>query len=233
MGDIMFRILKLMKEKGMDQKTFAKAIGIRPQAITEWKNGTTSSYTKYIDRIAEVLDTTVNYLRYGDFELVTHCSEVPPQESLLKLFDEGKERAILSVQQLHDYVAESPDLIQKANDPSCYMTITLTIHDGLEGAAHKTINIANSELSEDEQLLLSFFRHMSSNNRKLLIQNITNITNGNLQDDNKTSTIQDDVLTEAEHSLALAYRAASEDDRAVVDAALRKYKPNTSEKKAM
>lgn len=45
--------------------------------------------------------------------------------------------------------------------------------------------------------------------------------------------VKDDGLTEEERFLVLAYRAASEDDRAVVDAALRKYKPNTSEKKAM
>lgn len=46
-------------------------------------------------------------------------------------------------------------------------------------------------------------------------------------------TVKDDWLTEEERLLVLAYRAASEDDRAVVDAALRKYKPTTSKKKAM
>jgi hypothetical protein len=33
----------------------------------------------------------------------------------------------------------------------------------------------------------------------------------------------DDGLTDREHAVALAYRAASEDDRIIVDAALKKY----------
>lgn len=51
--------------------------------------------------------------------------------------------------------------------------------------------------------------------------------------DKKGPTVKDDGLTEEERLLVLAYRAASEDDRAVVDAALRKYKPSAAEKKVM
>lgn len=54
-----------------------------------------------------------------------------------------------------------------------------------------------------------------------------------LTGEKKEPTVQDDGFTEEERLLVLAYRAASEDDRAVVDAALRKYKPTASEKKAM
>lgn len=39
----------------------------------------------------------------------------------------------------------------------------------------------------------------------------------------KTAAQPDDGLTEREHEIALAYRVASADDRAVVDAALKKY----------
>ena len=60
------RILDKMKEKGLDQKTFAKEIGVRAPAITEWKKGTSSSYTKFLPQIAQVLDTSVEYLMTGE-----------------------------------------------------------------------------------------------------------------------------------------------------------------------
>ena len=59
------RILSLMKEKGYDQKTFAEQLGIRAQIITDWKKGTTTSYTRYIQRIAELLGVSADYLLTG------------------------------------------------------------------------------------------------------------------------------------------------------------------------
>ena len=54
-----------------------------------------------------------------------------------------------------------------------------------------------------------------------------------LTGEKKEPTVKDDGLTEEERLLVLAYRVASEDDRAVVDAALRKYQPHAVEKKVM
>lgn len=51
--------------------------------------------------------------------------------------------------------------------------------------------------------------------------------------DKKEPIVKDDGLSKTEWDLVLAYRAASEDDRAVVDAALRKYLPRVTEKKVM
>lgn len=59
------RILSLMKENGYDQKTFAEQLGIRAQIITDWKKGTTTSYTRYIQRIAELLGVSADYLLTG------------------------------------------------------------------------------------------------------------------------------------------------------------------------
>lgn len=59
------RIIQRMKEIGLDQKTFAEKIEIRPQAVTEWKQGISSSYSKRIVEIAAALDTTVEYLLTG------------------------------------------------------------------------------------------------------------------------------------------------------------------------
>lgn len=65
MEDAVSRILSAMKDRGLDQKTFAHQLGIRPQAITEWKKGVTTSYTRYLPQIADLLGTSVDYLLTG------------------------------------------------------------------------------------------------------------------------------------------------------------------------
>lgn len=59
------RILEAISLMGIDQKSFAQMIGVRPQAITDWKNGKTVSYKRYIEKIAEALGTTTEYLLTG------------------------------------------------------------------------------------------------------------------------------------------------------------------------
>lgn len=64
-GDILGtfdRIQKLLVDRDIEQQDFAKAIGVRKQAISEWKNGITKSYTKYIDKIADFFGVSVDYL---------------------------------------------------------------------------------------------------------------------------------------------------------------------------
>lgn len=60
--EIIDRIFSLLQEKNIEQKDFAEAVGVRKQAITEWKNGTTKSYMRYLDKIAEYFDVPVSYL---------------------------------------------------------------------------------------------------------------------------------------------------------------------------
>lgn len=68
MDDIVIRILQQSKAVGISQKNLAEKIGIRPQAITEWKIGTTTSYTKYLPQIADVLNVSIDYLMTGEKE---------------------------------------------------------------------------------------------------------------------------------------------------------------------
>lgn len=65
MDDVVSRILAEAKKKGYDQKTFAENLKIRPQIITDWKKGTTTSYTRYISAISELLGVSVDYLLTG------------------------------------------------------------------------------------------------------------------------------------------------------------------------
>ena len=56
------KILSLLTEKGIQQKTFAENIGVTKHTITEWKNGRSKSYMKYIDKIADFFDVSADYL---------------------------------------------------------------------------------------------------------------------------------------------------------------------------
>ena len=52
------RILNLLKTKGIKDKD----IGIYSSALSEWKSGKSVSYKKHIDKIAEYLGVSVDYL---------------------------------------------------------------------------------------------------------------------------------------------------------------------------
>ena len=92
MDAVVNRILECAKSKGLDQKALAQRIGIRQQAITEWKKGITSSYTKYIQQLADVLETTADYLLTGeqitaeqrlDSALAEELATATPEEVML------------------------------------------------------------------------------------------------------------------------------------------------------
>lgn len=56
------RILNLLKTKGIKDKDFVSSIGIYSSALSEWKSGKSVSYKKHIDKIAEYLGVSVDYL---------------------------------------------------------------------------------------------------------------------------------------------------------------------------
>ena len=56
------KILSLLTEKKKKKKTFAENIGVTKHTITDWKNGRSKSYMKYIDKIADFFDVSADYL---------------------------------------------------------------------------------------------------------------------------------------------------------------------------
>lgn len=56
------KIIKLLEEKGKTQKDLTDYLGISKNTFTNWKNGLSSSYTKYINKISEYLGVTTDYL---------------------------------------------------------------------------------------------------------------------------------------------------------------------------
>ena len=56
------RIFDLLQKRNIEQKKFAEYLNIRQAAISEWKSGQSKSYNKYIDKIADYFDVSVDYL---------------------------------------------------------------------------------------------------------------------------------------------------------------------------
>jgi len=59
------RIIALLDERKIEYKDFAESIGVKPQKVSEWKNGTTKSYRKYLPIICNTLGVTIDYILNG------------------------------------------------------------------------------------------------------------------------------------------------------------------------
>lgn len=64
--DTVDRIIELSKEQKITQQVIAAAIGVKEDTVSNWFRRKAASYTKYIPQIAEVLDTTTEYLLTGE-----------------------------------------------------------------------------------------------------------------------------------------------------------------------
>lgn len=60
--EILEKISKLLKKQGKKQKDLTDFLGLSGQAVTNWKNGNSNSYKKYLPQIAEFLGVGVDYL---------------------------------------------------------------------------------------------------------------------------------------------------------------------------
>lgn len=56
------RIEKYIKINGWSNSEFARRLGLTSGTVTEWTSGRNSSYLKHIDKIAEVLNISREYL---------------------------------------------------------------------------------------------------------------------------------------------------------------------------
>lgn len=59
------RISELRKSKNISQGQLADAVGISRQAISKWENDLTSPDTIHLIKLADALDTEVEYLATG------------------------------------------------------------------------------------------------------------------------------------------------------------------------
>lgn len=91
--DTLNKILALLEQRNIEQQEFAKAIGVRKQAISEWKKGTTKSYMKYIDKIADFLGVSTDYL-LGTTEITLGEKQAKIIELTSQLTEEEQEEVI-------------------------------------------------------------------------------------------------------------------------------------------
>lgn len=59
---VLQRILECIGNKHGEAKKLALYLGIHPNVITNWKNGTNKSYKKHINQIADYFGVSVSYL---------------------------------------------------------------------------------------------------------------------------------------------------------------------------
>lgn len=69
------KIILLLKEQGKKQIELCEYIGVKKNAFTSWKAGVNHSYKKHIDKIAEFLGVSTDYL------LGTQKQESPAADS--------------------------------------------------------------------------------------------------------------------------------------------------------
>ena len=62
MDDTVKKILSCMKMRNITDKQLTKDIGVNKSAVTDWKTGKTKSYKKHIDKIADYLGVSSDYL---------------------------------------------------------------------------------------------------------------------------------------------------------------------------
>ena len=62
MDEMLLRILDCIGPKHGAIKDLANYLNVSPNVITNWKNGSSRSYRKYVHQIAEYFDVSVDYL---------------------------------------------------------------------------------------------------------------------------------------------------------------------------
>lgn len=65
MDEMLTRIFKCIGAKRGAQKKLAEYLGIHPNVITNWKNGSNKSYRGYVNEIAEYFGVSADYLLTG------------------------------------------------------------------------------------------------------------------------------------------------------------------------
>ncbi|WP_298016715.1 LexA family transcriptional regulator [uncultured Dysosmobacter sp.] len=64
--DTVDRIFALLDKTDMEQQAFAAAVGVSDDTASNWRRRKSASYSKYLAQIAEVLNTTTEYLLTGN-----------------------------------------------------------------------------------------------------------------------------------------------------------------------
>ena len=75
--DTVDRIFDLLDKTGMEQREFAALVGVSDDTASDWRRRRSGSYAKKIAKIAEVLNTTPEYLLTGQTTVVDTIADDP------------------------------------------------------------------------------------------------------------------------------------------------------------
>ena len=114
--DAVDRIFELLDETDMEQQAFAAAVGVSDDTASNWRRRKSASYAKYLTQIADVLDTTTEYLLTGEgpkkrgARPVVSDSDTVSEASLKAAFFEGGED--LTQEEMDELWEDAKDYIQ-------------------------------------------------------------------------------------------------------------------------
>lgn len=105
------RLFALVDSKFPEQKDFAAQLEITPSIVSEWRRGKSESFTKqkYIGKIAEILNTTTEYILTGKEEKSPAPEGAGLTQEFARIFDQ------LSPQAQNEIIAEM--LKRKRQEP--------------------------------------------------------------------------------------------------------------------
>ena len=94
--DTVDRIFEILDRLPMEQREFAKLVGVSDDTASDWRRRRSASYTKRLAKISEVLGTSVEYLLTGEKKEPT-----PAPDFLIKfnsLTPEGQKEVIAFIE---------------------------------------------------------------------------------------------------------------------------------------
>lgn len=170
------RIFSLLEKKGIEQKEFARLIGTSDKTVSAWKMGRAKSYTKYLSQIAEILETTVDYLVNGNSDILITRHDLPPQGSLTELLDAGESAIhIMFVNAKEFILGGSESLISRLNSPTCALYSEIKFYDRTTEQTEKPIILPNNGLSETEQSFIGLFQKLTPEQQALILAQLKGI----------------------------------------------------------
>ena len=104
------RISQLRQEKGLSQIQLAGALSVSRQAVSKWENDLSSPDTINLIRLADILNTEVEYLATGKKPVYTYPVMVDKIQTVEKIVEVEK---IVKVPETIERIVTVPELIEK------------------------------------------------------------------------------------------------------------------------
>ena len=84
--NIVLKIMELLKIQGKTEKELTEYIGLANTTFTKWKYKGLKSYRKHLDKIAEFLEVTPQYLTEGVDDIINLSTMTTSELKLLQLY---------------------------------------------------------------------------------------------------------------------------------------------------